>query len=250
MMTAMPSAGREPAAAGDRLGPAGPGAACLVVSAPVRPVELAAELGEHDGEEGDRDEGRDQRDQHAAVAHRAQERQRQRDQRQEADRDRDAGEDDRAAGGLHRDLHGLFVRCAVGALLAPARDDDERVVDRDPRPISAIRNWTIGETVADLGQAEEQEERGHDRDEGHQERDDGQERGEDEDQDQQRAEPADERLDQEAGAVGVLARVLEQRVEAGQVDRRSRDRCAFDTSLAAFSAAGFSPKAESGSGWG
>ena len=45
---------------------------------------------------------RHERDQHAAVAHRAQERQRQRDQREQADRDGRAAEDDGAAGRLHR----------------------------------------------------------------------------------------------------------------------------------------------------
>ena len=52
---------------------------------------------------------RDQRDQHAAVAHRAQERQRQRDQREQADRDGHAAEHDGAAGGLHRPLDRLVA---------------------------------------------------------------------------------------------------------------------------------------------
>ena len=60
------------------------------------------------------DQRRDQRDQHPAVAHRAQERQRQRDQRQQADRDRDAAEDDGAPRGLHRPLDRLVVRCGRG----------------------------------------------------------------------------------------------------------------------------------------
>ncbi len=76
----------------------------------------------------------DERDQHAAVAHRAQERQRQRDQRQQADRDRHAAEHDGAAGGLHGPLHGLVSAVAVRALLAPARDHQQRVVDRHAEP--------------------------------------------------------------------------------------------------------------------
>ena len=215
--------GRQPAPARDGLGPAGPHAACLVVRAPVRPVELVAELGEDDGQKRDGDERRDQRDQHAAVAHRAQERERQRDQRQQADRNRDAAEDDSAAGLLHRDLDRLVAGGAVGPLLAPARDDDERVVDRHAQADQRDQELDDRRDRGDLGQAEEQEERGHDRDERHDEWNDGQERGEHEDQDEERTEPADERLEQKAGPVGVLAGVLEEGVEAREVNGRARD---------------------------
>ena len=131
-ITAMPAPAASQRWRATPVGPAGPGAARLVVGAPVGPVEPRPELRQHDGQQGDRDQRRDQRDQQAAVAHRAQERQGQRDQREQADRDRDAAEDDRATGGLHRALHRLLAARTVRALLTPARHDDQRVVDRDP----------------------------------------------------------------------------------------------------------------------
>ena len=116
---------RHPAPAHDEVGPAGPGAARLVVVADVRPVKARAELAEHDGEQRHRDEHADQRDQHAAVSDRAQEGERQRDEREQADRDGRAAEHHRAA----RRLHGAFDRRvaaqSVGALLAPARRRSE-----------------------------------------------------------------------------------------------------------------------------
>ena len=88
---------RDPAAADDELGPARPGAARALVGAPVRPVEARADLRQHDRQQRDRGERAHERDQHAAVADAAQERQRERDQREQADRDGRAAEHDRAA---------------------------------------------------------------------------------------------------------------------------------------------------------
>ena len=181
-------AGREPAAARDRLGPARPGAARLVVGAPVRPVEPRADLREHHRQQRDRHQRRDERDQHAAVAHRAQERQRQRDQREQADRDRDAAEDDGAPGGLHRPLHRLVAAAPVRALLAPARDDDQRVVDRHAEADQRDQELHDRRDVGDLGQPEQQQEGGHDRDDRHEDRDDRQERREHEGEHRERAE--------------------------------------------------------------
>ena len=90
----------DPAPAHDQLRPARPRAAGLVVVANVRPVKARAELAEHDRQQRHRDEHADQRDQHAAVADRAQERKRQRDEREQADRDGRAAEHDRPPGGL------------------------------------------------------------------------------------------------------------------------------------------------------
>jgi hypothetical protein len=114
----------DPAAPRDGRGPARPGATRLVVGAPVGPVEAWAELGQQHREQRDRHGGGDERDQHAAVAHRAQEWQRQRDQREEPDRHGEAAEYNRASGGLHRTLNRLVTAAAVGALLAPARGDE------------------------------------------------------------------------------------------------------------------------------
>ena len=216
--------GREPAAAGDHLGPAGPGAARLVVGAAVRPVEPRAELRQHHRQQRDRHERRDERDQHPAVAHRAQERQRQRDQRQQADGHRDAAEDDRAAGGLHRLLHRLVTAAPVRALLAPARGDDQRVVDRHAQAEQRDQELHDRGHGGELGEPEQEQERGHDRHERHEDRQDRQERREHEREHRERAERAEHRLEQQAGAVAVRAAVLEERVESGQVHRLARDR--------------------------
>ena len=242
-------AGGEPAPPRDRLGPARPGAACLVVGAPVRPVEPRPELRQHDRQQRDRDQGRDERDQHPAVAHRAQERQRQRDQRQQADRDGDPAEDDRAAGGLHRPLHGLVARAPVGALLAPARDDDQRVVDRDAEAEQGDQELDDRRDRGQLGQAEQEQEGGHDRGDRHQQRDDREEGGEDEGEHEQRAERR--RAAPRAGRPGPRRRRPSPRTA-----RRSRSgaRAAPPTvapssaALAAFSACGFSPNGRVGVG--
>ena len=127
--SAAPSAATQ-RCAHDQLRPARPRAAGFVVVAHVRPVQARPELAQHDRQQRHRDEHADQRDQHAAVADRAQERKRQRHQREQADRDGRAAEHDRAPGGLHRPLDAASPLQAVGALLAPADDDQQRVVDR------------------------------------------------------------------------------------------------------------------------
>ena len=221
-MTSRPDPGRQPAPARDRRRPARPRAAGLVVGAPVRPVEPRAERREHHRQQRDRDERRDQRDQHAAVAHRAQKRQRQRDQREQADRDGDAAEHDGAARRLHRPLHGLVAAVAVGALLAPARDHEQRVVDRHAQADQRDQELHDRRHRGQLGEPEQQHERGHDRHDRHHDRHHRQERGEDEQQHHERADPADDRLDEHAGALGAAALAL-QRVEARDVDRRAGD---------------------------
>ena len=211
-----PCAGRQPAAARDGLGPARPGAAGLVVGAAVRPVEPLPELRQHDRQQRQRDERRDEWDQHPAVAHRAQERQRQCDQREQADRDRDAAEQDGSARRLHRALHGLVARASVCALLAPARDDDQRVVDRHAEPDQRDQELHDRRDGRQLGQPEQQQERRQDRDQRHHQRHDGEERGEHERQHDERTEAAEHRLDEHAGALALGAAVLRERVEARQ----------------------------------
>ena len=66
---------------------------------------------------------------------------------------------------------------------------------------------------------------------------------------EQRAEAADQRLDQDARALAAAA-VLRQRVEAGQLHRLAGDGSPRARRVAAFSASGFSPNAEFGSGGG
>jgi hypothetical protein len=219
---------REPAPPRDRLGPAGPGSARLVVGAPVGPVEPWPELRQDHGKQGDRDHRRDQRDQHPAVAHRAQERKRQRDQGEQTDRHSDAAEDHRPAGGLHRLLHRLLVATAMRALLAPARDHQQRVVDRHPEPDQGDQELDDRRDLGDLGQAQQEQEAGHDRDDGDHQRDYREEGGEDEGEHDQSASAADNRLEQHARALAVRAAVLGQGVEAGQMYRRAADGCALE----------------------
>ncbi len=243
-------AGGEPAPAHDGLGPAGPRAARLIVGAAVRPVQALADLRQHDRQQRDRDERRDERDQHPSVAHRAQERERQRDQREEADRDRGPAEHDRAPRGLHRALDGLVAAVAVGALLAPPRDDEQRVVDRDAEPDQRDQELHDRRHVGERGQAPEEQERGHDRDDRHQDRDDRQERREHEREHDQRAEPAEQRLEQHAGAVAAAGLALEG-VEARQVHRARRRPCVpFSAARRASRHPGCRRTADSGPGGG
>ena len=111
-----------------------------------------ARASEHDGQQRQRDEHADERDQHAAVADGAQEGQRQRDEREQADRHGRAAEDDGAARGLHRAHDRLVALEAVRALLAPAHDDDQRVVDRDAEPDQRDQELHDRRDVGERGQ--------------------------------------------------------------------------------------------------
>ena len=228
-MTAIPAPGGDPAMPGDALGPPGPGPACLVVGAPVRPVELVADLGQDHRQQRDRRQRRDQRDQHSAVAHRAQERQRQRDQREQADRDRDAAEDDRAAGGLHRPSgrprrprdRGCAPRASARRRSASSRSRRpgraaRSGTGRSARPWSArsgraaSRNVVMIDAIAiSSGTTARNEAKTKTRT-------------------ASAPRPPTTRLEQEARALVVGARVLEQGVEAGQVDRLAGDRRALE----------------------
>ena len=106
-------------------------------------------------------------------------------------------------------LDRLVAAAPVRALLAPARDHEQRVVDRDAEADQRDQELDDRRDVGELGEAEQQQERGHDRDDRHDDRDDRQERREHEDQHDQRAESAEHRLEQHARAVAVLAAVLE-----------------------------------------
>ena len=210
-----------------------------------------AELRQHDRQQRDRDERRDERDQHAAVAHRAQERQRQRDQREQADRDGDAAEHDRAAGGLHRPLHRLVAAAAVRALLAPARDDDQRVVDRHAEPDQRDQELDDRRDGGQLGQPEQQQEGRHDRDDRHHERDErpGTRRT------RRRARPARRarRAPPRAARRGPRCRRRSSCASASKPVRCTGSPATVappSARCAACSASGFSPKAESGSGVG
>ena len=78
-------------------GPRRPAARGLGLRANLRVVDPRAEARQQRREQGEHDGDADQRDQHAADAHAAQERHRHDDQRHQADRDRDAGRERRHA---------------------------------------------------------------------------------------------------------------------------------------------------------
>ena len=182
-----------------------------------------------DGREQSRQQGEDdrhahQRDQHAAEAHAAQEGHRHDDQRDQADRDRHAGGDDRVPGGLHRDDHGLLVVVAVRALLPPARDDEQRVVDRDTEADQRDQELHDEADVGERRQAEHEQERREDRDRGDDQRQQRQERGEDEEQDDQCTRRTEQGLGQHARPRGVTAgrQHAVGRQPAGEAGRRGR----------------------------
>ena len=101
--------GGDPPPAGDRLRPARPARLALSSVRRCGQSSRGPNLASTTGSSVIADQHRDQRDQHPAVAHRAQERQRQGDQREQPDRDGDAAEHHRAAGRLHRPLHRLVA---------------------------------------------------------------------------------------------------------------------------------------------
>ena len=212
----------DPAAANDEVRPARPRAARPVVVAHVRPVEPRADAREHDGQQGHRDDDADQRDQEAAVADGAQERQRQRDERQQADRDGRAAEHDRAPRGLHRAHDRGVALQSVRALFAPADDDEQRVVDRDAEADERDEELHDRRDFGDGRDAPDDEEAGEDRGDRHHDRHEREERAEHEGENQQRADTAEERLDEHAGPVATAA-LNGERVEAGDAHGRAGD---------------------------
>ena len=147
----------------------------------------------------------DERDQHPADADAAHRGLGQDDQREQADRDGHAREHDGVAGGRHRGDDRVGVRAAVVALLAPARDDEQRVVDRDAEADERDEELHDRGDVADVRQPEHDQQRGQDRERGHQERQEREQRREHEGEHGQRAERAEERLREHAGPVGRAA---------------------------------------------
>jgi hypothetical protein len=190
----------------------------------VRPVEAPAELGQDDREQRDRDRNRYERNQHPGVPHRAQKGERQRDQSKEPDRDRDAAEDDGASRRLHCLLHRRLSARAACALLPPARDHEQRVVDCDAQADECDQELDDGRDVGRLRQQHQRHEAGHDRDEGHQQRHEREERGEDEEQHQERPEAADQHFDEHARPLVVRSAVLHEGVDAREPDRRTGHR--------------------------
>src|SRR5581483_4255456 len=184
----------------------------------MRPVEARPERGENDRQQCDRDHDADERDEHAADADAAQERHRQHGQRQEADGHGGAAEDDRAAGGRDRTLDRLLARVPMRALLAPADDDEQRVVDRDAEPDERDQEADDAGDRHEAREAPDEQEARHDRAEPDDERHEGEQRGEHEGEHEQRANPAQHSLGEDAEAALLAARRVE-RVEAAYVHR-------------------------------
>ena len=150
---------------------------------------------------------RDDRDQEAGDPEHAHERERHRDQEGEPERDGEAGEDDRAARGLHRAHHRLGLGSARGELLPEAVDDQERVVDRDPEPDQLDEVRRVGGRDREVGHPVDDPERRGDRARGEEQRDRHRPRqAEDGEQHEQRDRQREEEL-----AVAEVA--LEDRIE-------------------------------------
>ena len=213
--------------------PGRPGAARALIPVRAGPVEPRPDGREDDGKEGVGDGDADERDQQAGDPDAAERGHRQREQRQQRDRDGRAAEDDSGAGVPHRIADGgLVCDLSAPALLAPADDDEEGVVDRDPEPDERDEELDDHGDVGDVRDRPDEQERGRDGDGGHQQRHDRHERAEDEDEDEQGAERAEQCLDEHPGAARVaLGRSCTKRVHPGDLDRRAGDRDALERRL-------------------
>ena len=159
----------------------------------------------------------DQRDEHAAEAHAAQQRHRDHQQGAQADGDGARTRDDRVTGVLHGDDDGVVVVAAVRALLAPPVDDEQRVVDRDAEADQRDEELHDEADVDHVGAEQHDRERREDRHRGDEQRHEREERGEQEQQHGQRAEPAEQGLDEQARRLGVVG-ALGQQVVAGDAE--------------------------------
>ena len=92
---------------------------------------LRAEPVEERRQRNERDEAGRERDEHAADAHRVEELLREDEQAGHRRRDGQCAEDDGASRGPHRGGKSLGTMPVPRRLLAPARDDEQRVVDRE-----------------------------------------------------------------------------------------------------------------------
>ena len=119
---------------------------------------------------------------------------------------------------------GLVGDLSASAFLAPADDDEEGVVDRDPEPDERDEELDDHGDVGDVRDRPDEQKRGRDSDGRHQQRHDRHERAEDEDEDEQGAERADQCLDEHSGAARLaLGRRCTERVHPGHLDRRAGD---------------------------
>jgi hypothetical protein len=153
----------QPPVAGGEPCPRGPAAAGAVLGAQPRPLQPRADASQDDGEQGERDGDRDQRDQDSADTGAAQERDGQDDECEQPDADRQPGEQDGAAGGRHRGVNGLVALATVRALLTPASDDEQRVVDRDAEADQRDQELDDLADTSDVREGAQRQEGGEDR---------------------------------------------------------------------------------------
>jgi hypothetical protein len=106
------------------------------------------------------------------------------------------------------------------ALLAPASDDQQRVVDRDTQTDERDQEPDDARDVGDRRQAQHDEEARHDRDQRDQQRNERQERPEHEREHEQRADGSEQCLGQEAEPAR-LPRRGRERIEAAEADGRT-----------------------------
>ena len=203
-------------------------------------VHARAEHGEHGRQHGQRHERRRERHQHAAVAHREQEPQVEHDQRAHGGRHGDGAEQHGPAGGPHRPLQRLGGVDPLGQLLAEARDDEQRVVDREAEPGAGDQVDGEHRHRLDLVHEPHPDEGGDDRRAAHQHREQGGDHAAEDDERQQEEQREGEHLgarevlldlladlgEGELAAAGGHARLaLHARLELLGERRRRRPRC-------------------------
>ena len=163
------------------------------------------------------DGGADQRDEHSAEAHAAQQRHRDDEQRTQADGHGPRTGDHRVTGVVHGDHDGVVVVAAVRALLAPAVDDQQRVVDRDAQADESDEELHDEADVGDVGAEQHDRERREDRDCGDEQRHEREERREQEQQHREGPEATQQRLEEQARRLRVVG-ALGQQVVAGDAE--------------------------------
>jgi hypothetical protein len=125
---------------------------------------------------------------------------------------------------LHgRDDGPLVAHALSPALLTPAHDDEQRVVDGDRQADQGDQELDDDRDIGRTRQRPDQQEGRRDGDQSHEERHQGHERSEDEGQDQQGAAAGDQGLERETRPtfLATVCSIGAQGVQPGHLDRRS-----------------------------
>ena len=216
---------RDPAAAHDQLGPGLPAAAeGGRARAHAVFVECRAPRGEDHRQQGDGGRDRDERDQHPGQTDAAQERHRQHHEREQSDSDGRSAEDDRATGRGAGGEDRLLVGASGVAFLAPAGDQQQRVVDSDPEPHHGDQVLDQEVDADRLLEPEDEQEGREDRWDCDQQRHDRDRRGVHEQEHGERAERADHRDEEHARPTAATAAVRLDLLEPGHRDGHAGGR--------------------------